>query len=164
MFAALAAVLVYSPFVRNSSVLLLMDNSTDVCAINRQSSRSKSVCLLVRALFDLSFRYHFAIRAQHISGTSNVLADFLSRPTLHQHQPLLHWPLIPHSLDSGPLPVLSAVTVLPSSAISLLELIDNAVLHSSSIPLCRPSSSYPSELVQDAPTPPTMPTICDGVV
>jgi hypothetical protein len=163
MFAALAAVLVYSPFVRNSSVLLLMDNSSDVGAINRQSSRSKSVCVLVRALFDLSFRCHFALRAQHISGTSNVLADFLSRPTLHQHQPLHCWPLVTHSLDSGPLPALSAVTVLPSSAVSLLELSDNAVLHSSSMPLCRPSSCYPSVLAHGAHTRLITPTTCAGV-
>jgi len=164
MFAALAAVLVYAPFVANSSVLLLMDNSSDVGAINRQSSRSKSVCLLVRALFDLSYRYHFAIRAQHIAGTSNVLADFLSRPSLHRHQPLVEWPLVTHSVDSGlSVPALSDVTVLPSCAISLVELHDNTVLHSSSMALCQRSNSFPFVSVPVVHTQPIMPTTSDGV-
>lgn len=163
MFAALAALLVYSPFVGNSSVLLLMDNSSDVGAINRQSSRSKTVCLLVRGLFDLSFRYHFALRAQHISGDSNVLADFLSRPSRHQHRPMLTWPL-QLSVDAAPLPMLSAVTVLWSAGVSLLELHDNGVLRNSSTPLCQPSSSFPCELALVAPTRLITPTTFAGVV
>ena len=162
MFAALSAVLVYSPFIGNSSVLLLMDNQSDIGAINRQSSRSKSVCVLIRALYDLSFRHHFAIRARHIPGTTNVLADFLSRPSLHQHRPMLTWPQLVASSQSAsalPLPVLSAVTVLMSSSVSLLELQGSNVLHSNSIPLCQPSNSYPCELVHVVHTRPIMPTI-----
>ncbi len=165
MFAALAAVLVYSPFVRNCSVLLLMDNSSDVGAINRQSSRSKTVCLLVRALFDLSYRCHFAVRARHIAGSSNLLADFLSRPSLHQHQPMQTYPLLADRLDSGPLsvPALSAVTVLHSSSVRLTELLDSSALHSSSTALCRPSNSYPCEWVPVARTRPITPTTSAGV-
>jgi hypothetical protein len=165
MFAALAAVLTYSPFICNRSVLLLMDNSSDVGAINRQSSRSRSVCMLVRAMFDLSFRCHLSIRARHIAGTSNVLADFLSRPSLHRHEPLMQWPLLvgAHRLDSGPsLPALSVVTVLPSCAVSLIELNDSDVLHSSSIALCQPSNSFPFELAHVVPTPLIIATTCVG--
>ena len=167
MFAALAAVLTYAPFLTNRSVLLLMDNQCDVGMINRQSSRNKSVCLLVRALFDLAFRFHFSIRAQHIAGTSNVLADFLSRPSKHRHQPLLTWPEQLSSQPASPaldLPSLSAVTVLLSSDINLLELSNNDAQLSSSMPLCQPSNSFPSALAPVVPTPPIMPTICAGVV
>jgi hypothetical protein len=175
MFAALAAILVYSPYVGNHSILLWMDNSSDVGAINRQSSRSRTVTVLVRAMFDLSFHGHFAFRAQHIPGQSNVLADFLSRPTLHQHRPLELWPqhsaLAASDAGSGTGSgsgsgsdcadlTLSVVTVLPSSAIHLPELaglLGNVVPLTSSTRLCQPSSSYPSELVPAAPTPPTTP-------
>jgi hypothetical protein len=172
MFAALAALFVYSPFIGNHSVLLLMDNKSDVGAINRHSSRSKTVCLLVRAMFDLSFRHHFSFRAQHIPGESNVLADFLSRPAKHQHQPLLQWPLqqlelqsqSSSAVDSASLPMLSVVSVLLSSNLMLLELSDNNVLQNSSIPLCQRSNSFPFELVHVEPTRLIMPTISDGVM
>ena len=162
MFAALAALLSYAPFVGRSSVLLRMDNSSDVGAINRQSSRSSTVCVLVRAMFDLAFRFHFAFRAEHIPGESNVLADFLSRPARHLHQPLLTWPLQPVDPVSGALPVLSGVTVLLSSSVQLLELQGSSALQSSSTPLCRPSSCFPFESARAAPTPPTTPTTCAG--
>lgn len=162
MFAALAALLTYSPYVGRSSVLLRMDNMSDVGAINRQSSRSSTVCLLVRAMFDLSFRYHFAFRAEHIPGATNYLADFLSRPSMHQHRPLLTWPLQPVDPSAAVWPALSAVTVLLSSDVKLLELTDNAALPTSSTPLCQPSSSSPFVSVPGVHTRLTMPTTCAG--
>lgn len=132
-FSALSAVLCYSPYAANHSILLLMDNSSDVNVINRQSSRNAHIAVLLRALYDLSFRYHFSVRAQHIAGESNVLADFLSRPALHRHAPMLHW-------DHSVLP-LCVVSVVPSSSVVLTELIDSSAIDDPCSHLCRLSSS-----------------------
>lgn len=149
-FSALAAVLVYAPFVTGRSILLLMDNSSDVGAINRQSSRNPHVAVLLRAIFDIAFRFHLSIHARHIAGESNVLADFLSRPALHKYNAILNWPSLQ---PSASLP-LSVVHVLPSSSIWLAELLDSSAIDNPSEPLCRLSSNFLSPRTPAAATTP----------
>lgn len=85
--AALHAVAAYGPSLHNSVVKLLIDNQADVAIINRQSTRSPAVLTALRALYELATKYNFAIRAEHIPGVDNIVADALSRPG---SQPLSH--------------------------------------------------------------------------
>lgn len=91
LLAVLAAAITYAPLLRNHSLLFLVDNSTDVYIINRQATRSKALAALLRQLFSVSLEHNVSIAAQHRAGTSNILADFLSRPELHRHQHVHQW-------------------------------------------------------------------------
>jgi hypothetical protein len=73
------------------AVRLHTDNNTNVGAINAQSTRSAYVGPILRAIYDFCFRHSLSISAIHIEGSSNVLADFLSRPSLHLSSPTASW-------------------------------------------------------------------------
>ena len=52
LFSVLAAVLIYAPYLKHQSIILVVHNQTDVCIINRQSTRSASI--LLRALYNIT--------------------------------------------------------------------------------------------------------------
>ena len=121
------------PDARNRSVTFVVDNSTDVSIINRQSTRSPRLAVLLRALYDLSVRYNFRISAVHRAGDLNVLADFLSRitvtpPTSRHHtdsgnKENMHNNNVPHTnAASNPLPVLSRPGYYCEPPLSALKL------------------------------------------
>ena len=86
MFAVYAALLTYRSVLRHSCVLFFVDNETDVHIINRQATRSARLAGLLREIYSVSLADNISIYARHRSGVDNVLADFLSRPELHQHE------------------------------------------------------------------------------
>lgn len=65
--------------MQNSKVLFLCDNESVTYIINKQSSRDKVLMRLVRRLVVAALKYNILIRARHIAGKSNLLADHLSR-------------------------------------------------------------------------------------
>ena len=91
LFSVLFALTLLSPALHQQSVLILTDNSSNVPVINKQRTGSAAIIGLLRALAELSSTHVFACSARHISGESNVLADFLSRPALHMNQHLSQW-------------------------------------------------------------------------
>lgn len=91
LMAVVAAAATYAPLLKNQSLLFFVDNSTDVHIINRQSTRSKQLAGLLRELYSIALKHNINIRAQHRPGAENVLADFLSRPELHQHNHVQQW-------------------------------------------------------------------------
>jgi len=88
LLAIIAAVRTYASQLQNGCVLLRVDNNTDVDIVNRQSTRSPLLSGLLRSLYKLALEFNFSIRATHIRGVDNDLADFLSRPELHRNSPL----------------------------------------------------------------------------
>ena len=62
-----------------SSVLIESDNSTVVAAVNSGSSRDASLMPLLRSLQFVKAMFAFSLRARHIPGALNVVADGLSR-------------------------------------------------------------------------------------
>jgi hypothetical protein len=91
LFSVLFALTLLSPALHHQSVLILTDNSSNVPVINKQRTSSPAIIGLLRALAELSSTHVFACSARHISGESNVLADFLSRPALHMNQHVSQW-------------------------------------------------------------------------
>jgi hypothetical protein len=85
MFAVFAALHTYRHVLRDSSVLFVLDNSPDVHALNRQSTGSRRNAGLLREIYSIAVAFNIAIAAEHRPGVDNVLADFLSRPSLHGH-------------------------------------------------------------------------------
>lgn len=148
MFSTLFAVVTYAPLLHNQSVILVLDNESDVAIINRQATRSDRIAVLLRALFDLCYRYNISVSSRHLAGVDNVLADFLSRSSLHRNDPLANWHnhlqsltsvsvSIPDSSAAVPLLSLRSVTCVHSSQLELLELRDSEHMPSSLRRLCR---------------------------
>ena len=64
---------------QNQTVLVAMDNSTVVAYINKQGgTHSAEMCALLWKIMTWCHRYHITLKARHIPGCLNVMAD-LSR-------------------------------------------------------------------------------------
>ena len=85
LFAVYAALLTYRTVLRHGCVLFYVDNETDVHILNRQATRSSRLAGLLREIYSISLADNISIYARHRSGVDNTLADYLSRPELHQH-------------------------------------------------------------------------------
>jgi hypothetical protein len=112
LFAVYAALHTYAHLVEHQSVLMYVDNATDVAIINRQGTSSSRLAGLLREIYALTLRHNIHLRAEHRSGVDNVLADFLSRPEQHQHRHMQTWTAA-HTESSG-VPPLCHVTVVSS--------------------------------------------------
>lgn len=91
LVAVVAALRTYAPYLMNQSVQFIVDNSTDVHIINRQATRSKGLAGLLRQLYSIALQHNIRIHAVHRPGVENTLADFLSRPALHQNRHVAEW-------------------------------------------------------------------------
>ena len=126
MFAVFAALHTYRHVLRDSSALFVLDNSPDVHALNRQSTGSRRNAGLLREIYSIAVAFNIAISAQHRPGVDNVLADFLSRPSLHGHPDIVCAWRLAHPDDATRLLYVSRVCsrdfggrrARPSSALS----------------------------------------------
>jgi hypothetical protein len=73
------AVRKWAPRWVNASVIIHTDNITARAAINKGRSKSSLAMKMVREVFWWSSVFNFKIRAVHIKGTLNFLADAVSR-------------------------------------------------------------------------------------
>ena len=65
---------------QDQTVLVAMDNSTVVAYINKQGgTRSVEMCALLWKIMTWCHHYHITLKARHIPGCLNVMADLLSR-------------------------------------------------------------------------------------
>jgi hypothetical protein len=83
MFGPLAAAVEYGQVLTNSHVVFVVDNEADVHIINRQTSRERRLCGLLRCLCDAALRHNFSFKAVHRPGVDNELMDWASRPDKH---------------------------------------------------------------------------------
>jgi hypothetical protein len=115
LFAVLYCLTMLGAALHNQAVLVLTDNASNVPVLRKHRTRSPTLIRLLRAISELSSTHVFSYTAQHISGDSNTLADFLSRPSLHQHHHVGHW----CSFDQSNSYPLSHVTAVCSSSLQL---------------------------------------------
>ena len=65
---------------QNQTVLVAKDNSTVVAYINKQGgTHSAEMCALLWKIMTWCHHYHITLKARHIPGCLNVMADLLSR-------------------------------------------------------------------------------------
>ena len=65
---------------QNQTVLVVTDNSTVVAYINKQGgTHSAEMCALLWKVMTWCHHYHITLKARHIPGCLNVMADLLSR-------------------------------------------------------------------------------------
>jgi hypothetical protein len=85
LFAIAFSVAMFAPAMTNSALLVRTDNLADVHIINRQSTKSTELLQLLKSIYATCTEHNISIRAEHIRGVDNVMADHLSRPALHKH-------------------------------------------------------------------------------
>ena len=82
-FLELKAILVaanrWGRYWRGLHVHVRSDNMASVSAVNKATSRSHELMVLIRELFWLSVLHDFKLTASHIPGKLNILADYISR-------------------------------------------------------------------------------------
>jgi hypothetical protein len=108
LLAVVACAATYAPRLTGQSMLFFVDNSTDVHIINRQATRSKALAGLLRQLYSIALQHNVSIHSLHRPGVDNTLADFLSRPELHQHRHVAQW-VATHPSRSADLSAVSLV-------------------------------------------------------
>jgi len=96
---------------KGSIVTAYCDNAAVVSVLNTRYSKEENLMQMVRTLFFIEARYQFKLKALHIPGKHNYLADYLSRnqmSTFHTMHPtannipstvspsILQWLLDPH--------------------------------------------------------------------
>ena len=79
ILAIVMAVRRWAPLWSNASVIIHTDNITARAAVNKGKARSRVAMSLVRELFWWATVFNFRIRAVHIPGRENILADAISR-------------------------------------------------------------------------------------
>ena len=90
LFPIVAAVNMFGDIIRNKRVLFHCDNAAVCEIISSQTSKCDRVMDLVRPLVLDCLRLNVIIKARHIRGVDNKLADSLSRfqmQTFHQAAP-----------------------------------------------------------------------------
>ena len=81
MMAVSNAVRAFLKFLTGKSVLLCTDNTTVACYVNRGGgSHSPTLLREAESLLLLCQSNNIALKARHVAGKINILADFLSRP------------------------------------------------------------------------------------
>ena len=78
-FPIVIAVHIWGTSMANRCVLFFTDNAALVDIINKQTSKHKSVMVLLRDLVLSCLRYNILFRARHVPGLQNSQADYISR-------------------------------------------------------------------------------------
>ena len=79
LFTIYAACFVWGPAWKGKKVLLHTDNEAATFLWDRKSSKCPHLMQLVRKLYLVAARNEFSVALEHISGSSNKMADLLSR-------------------------------------------------------------------------------------
>ena len=80
MEAVIRTIKHFLPTLKGKNVLIRCDNSTVVQYINKQGgTKSIPLCLKTWKLWNLAIKHQIQLKAAHVAGKSNVLADILSR-------------------------------------------------------------------------------------
>ncbi|XP_069120279.1 uncharacterized protein [Argopecten irradians] len=89
LYPIVAAIYTWGHQVENTAIWLFTDNMSLVSVLNSQSSRDPVIMTMVRALVLKCLHHNILIKAQHIEGRKNILADALSRLQIKRFKELL---------------------------------------------------------------------------
>ena len=89
LYAIVVSVFHFAKESRNRSIICYSDNTPAVQAINKFSSPSHQLMLLIRPLALLCMNFNVTVKAKYIPGPLNKVADALSRFQMQQFQRLL---------------------------------------------------------------------------
>lgn len=79
MFPLLVSVHIWGEDLKNKKIIFRSDNLASVHIVNSMTSRNDRVMVILRSLTLHCLRLNIAIKSKHVSGSSNQIADALSR-------------------------------------------------------------------------------------
>ena len=79
LYPVILALLIWGHLFTNKKILLRIDNQALVSIVNKRTSKSKRVMTLVRKLISITMKSNFQLKALHVPGSCNEIADALSR-------------------------------------------------------------------------------------
>ena len=108
LFPIVVALILWSNILKDKHLLILCDNEAVVYVINSQTSKEKHLMSLIRTMTVSLMRNNVILRAKHVPGKQNIIADTLSRfqdtPELRMQFGLNHLQsVIPQHLMPWPL-------------------------------------------------------------
>lgn len=79
LFPVVTALVIWGHCLENKKILFHIDNQAVVSILNKKTSRDPSIMFLLRRLVLLTLTYNILLKAEHISGSVNSIADAISR-------------------------------------------------------------------------------------
>lgn len=79
LFPVVVAIYIWGEQLKNKKILFHIDNQSVIAILNKKSSRSVTIMILVRKLVLACLHYNILLKAEHISTRLNSIADSLSR-------------------------------------------------------------------------------------
>lgn len=79
LLAIMVTLKLWAPALRGQRFIINCDNRNSVLALNSGRSRTRGMQLCLREIWFVSAAFDFELVADHVEGTSNILADHLSR-------------------------------------------------------------------------------------
>lgn len=102
LYAIVYACALWGEHWRQKMVLFNCDNLAVVHVINTKRSKCRDIMKLVRKLTLVTMQYNFYIKARHVAGAKNEIADSLSRFQMQRFRYLAPWAnQLPESLPTG---------------------------------------------------------------
>lgn len=101
LFPIVLAVEIWGVKMANHKLLILTDNTCTKDVVNKMSSKCSLTMRLLRRLVLAGLKYNIVLRAKHISGKSNLVADKLSRFEFQNARRWAPW----LDYQSSPIPV-----------------------------------------------------------
>lgn len=102
LFAVVTQCATFGRQLQGKTILLFCDNSASVEAVNSLAVHSPTMMKLVRELFYLCATYSIQVKARHLPGVKNCVADCLSRPEKFHEA----WQYRPTLVRQGTKPIL----------------------------------------------------------
>ena len=96
LFPIVVACAIWHPFFKGKRLQFWCDNESVVTIINSGHTKAPRIMDLVRFLVLISMKHNFLVRARHVPGVSNEIADALSRFQMQRF-----WALAP-AADQSP--------------------------------------------------------------
>lgn len=79
LFPVLVSVTIWGQQLKNKKVLFHIDNEAAVHILNKKSSKSPEVMSIIRKLVLETLKHNIQIKAEHVPGKKNLIADAISR-------------------------------------------------------------------------------------
>ena len=86
MVPILLAAITWGHNWKGGQVVVRCDNMAVVTALNNRTCREKFVMQMLRTLFFIEAHHQFKLTSEHVSGSNNTLADYLSRNQIELFQ------------------------------------------------------------------------------
>ncbi|VDI48290.1 Hypothetical predicted protein [Mytilus galloprovincialis] len=79
LFPVVISLHIWGVHLKNKRIIFYVDNQAVVTIINKRTSESNRVMSLMRNLVFSTLKYNIVLKAEHIPGKINTIADSLSR-------------------------------------------------------------------------------------